>query len=82
VYKSIAVFPRLELPPSLLAPALLAILGLVSVSTHTSAALGHPGRNFSPPASEGSYGLEIVPFDTLVQSWVSSFLLIWKSDLA
>jgi hypothetical protein len=47
---------RLQLPPSGLpvpAPALLAILGLASVSVHTSAALGHPGRNSPPLFSAG-----------------------------
>jgi hypothetical protein len=57
--------PRLQWPPSclpVLAPALLAILGLASVSIHTSAALGHPGRNSPPLFSTGFLyfsGLEI-----------------------
>jgi hypothetical protein len=56
---------RLQLPPSCLpvpAPALLAILGLAPVGIHTSAALGHPSRNFPPLFSAGFLrfgGLEI-----------------------
>ena len=57
--------PRLQLPPSCLlvpAPALLAILGLASVSIRTGAALGYPGRNSLPLFSAGFLcfgGLEI-----------------------
>jgi hypothetical protein len=48
MYKSIAVFLRLQLPASLLALALLTILRLALVCVQTSAALAHPSRNFSP----------------------------------
>ena len=57
--------PRLPLPPSCLpvpSLALLAILGLAPVCIHTSAALGHPGRNCPPLFSAGFLrfdGLEI-----------------------
>ena len=60
--------PRLQLLRSalfsltLLGLTQLAILGLASVSVHTSAALGHPGRNSRPLFSAGFLhfgGLEI-----------------------
>jgi len=41
--------PMRQLPLSLLAPVVLAIAGLASVSIHAGAALGHPSRNFWPP---------------------------------
>jgi hypothetical protein len=47
MYKSIAVFLRLQLLASLPTPALLAILRITSVC-QTGAALAHPSRNFSP----------------------------------
>jgi hypothetical protein len=40
--------PLTQLHPFLLAPALLAIAGLASVSTRAGTVRGHPSRNFSP----------------------------------
>jgi hypothetical protein len=82
--------PRPQLPPSYLpvpAPALLAILSLAPVGIHTSAALGH--RSWSPWSQFPALVLcrlsvlrrtRNLYSNTPVQLWVSSFLLIWKSD--
>ena len=62
VYKSIAVSLSTSTTFLCQLPALLAILGLASACICTSAALGHPGSNFPPAATEGflcSAGLRI-----------------------
>lgn len=83
VYKSIAVSPSTSTAFLSQLPALLAIVALSRRTSSASAALDYPGRNFPSAASEGFLccaGLRFVAPHTLVQSWVSSFLLIWKSD--
>jgi hypothetical protein len=62
MYKSSLFSLQLQPPPSLPAPALLAILSLAAVGIHTSAALGHPGRNSLP----------LIPCPCLVQAFCAS----------
>jgi hypothetical protein len=59
MYKSLLLSFRLQHPLLLPAPTLLAILGLALVGIHTSAALGHPGRD----------SLRLIPCPCLVQAF-------------
>jgi len=84
MYKSIAVSP-LTSTASLFSIYQLPLClrsSLASVCFHTSAALGHPHLNFLPLLIGflRSCGLKIPSPNTPIQSWVSSFLLIWKSN--
>jgi hypothetical protein len=69
---------RLQLLPQP-APALLAILGRSPVCIHTGTALSQPSRQF-PPLLVRAFCAPPVSPHTLVQLWVSSFLLNWNFD--
>jgi hypothetical protein len=61
---------RLQLPPSclpVLAPALLAILGLALVGIYTSAALGHPSHISLPLFSTGFLRFSSLEISTLIR---------------